>query len=198
MTDVQRDAPQYRWTCEDRRDQYGDEYSEPGIAIGVELPEVGFVSIASVVMGCEEAKVLGTQEELAKRIVDALNAQPSESATPSFNDGLERAAAYVRSKPSEKREQIAIGILALKNATSQPQSKAACDPVGNVRIPAESASSSRCVAAAPRWTPVADGDGTAADQIAEPGEEITFYCLVRGDYYEYKITLPLFDERNGE
>jgi len=67
-----------QWSLEDRRDMAADEYDEPGIAIGAELPGIGFVSIASVVMGCEEAKALGTQEEIAQRIVNALNAASSE------------------------------------------------------------------------------------------------------------------------
>lgn len=61
------------WRVDDRRDMAEDEYSEPGIAIGAELPEVGFVSVASVVYGCEEAKALGDQMDIAQRIVAALN-----------------------------------------------------------------------------------------------------------------------------
>lgn len=91
-------APSYTpWSTDDRRDMARDEYDEPGIAIGKELPGVGFVSVASVVMGCEEAKALGTQEEIAKRIVDALNGVPSETGLlDTYVAKVERDTATIR------------------------------------------------------------------------------------------------------
>lgn len=65
------------WSLEDRREADIDEYSGQGVVIGMKLPEVGFVSVASVVYGCTEAKEIGGQMEIAQRIVTALNSSPA-------------------------------------------------------------------------------------------------------------------------
>jgi hypothetical protein len=87
--DTRRESRKYRYSLRDDREYSPSEYDEPGISIGVELPEVGFVSIAAVYYGCEEAKALGGQLEIAQHIVDALNAPVSETSTlfsPAFAD----------------------------------------------------------------------------------------------------------------
>lgn len=44
--------------------------------------------------------------------------------------------------------------------------------------------------ALPEWKFVEDGEGTRGAILAEPGEEITFHCLLRGDFYECTMKLP--------
>jgi hypothetical protein len=56
------------WFVDDRR-EFADE-----IAIGVEHPEVGFVSHAAVRSGCDEADELGDMLENARQIVRSVNA----------------------------------------------------------------------------------------------------------------------------
>jgi hypothetical protein len=77
-----------KWRLDDRRAMSMNEYSDPGICIGVDLPDVGFVSIASVVYGCAEAKELGDQMEIAARIVKALNAPAPSFAWPALDEEL--------------------------------------------------------------------------------------------------------------
>ena len=72
---TKRTPKKLKYALEDRRDAARDEYAQPGIAIGVHHPRWGFISFASVVYGCEEAKELGGQMAIAKSIVKALNAQ---------------------------------------------------------------------------------------------------------------------------